>query len=554
MSIWAGTPFPIDLVTSDSMSPTLMEGDVVAWTPTDIEDLEVGDVIVFKSYLRWPDEKILVHRVNDIKTNSKGEFLLETKGDNNEWIDQAGPHIPEPYIREDHVMGKVISVGQFPLKIPFVGYLGVWVNDGLDLISQPASQKDSLSYVGIFAPLTVSAVIMVVLIFILPEKAKTIKEKIHLYVFGRRPLNLKRTLAMFLVSYVVFLTLIHAFAYDSVSASVGVGASSPDAHIEFGEIKQGTESLSRPLQILNPSTMPVKGIIYGRGEVSNLVERQTFEMQRGEARSELLQANAMNNPPNGSYLGQIMVYSSPFWLMFPNDFISDLVNWNPEATVFILDFLSALILTILTMLLLIAITFVGETLSIWMVDRSWRHPARLIIKQKTVKRFSRMKERAKRAIGKGIMWIGSVDIASKIQKDKNYSSLIKPVIASLFILPILFFIDDQITSMFLAVIIAGIFAYCLSCKLRNKIIITTFITMTLAIVNMMIQSNMIIVSKQQTMLELLTLSFGAIGIYLLVFSLLMIPLALVSWYITRIIRNVKERKDPLLSLEGSCDL
>lgn len=114
-----------------------MEGDIVAWTPTKIDDIKVGDVVVFRSYIHWPDEKIVVHRVSKIDTDSKGNPILETKGDNNDWTDQAGPHIPEPYIREDHLMGKVLSIGQAPLKIPFIGYLGIWINQGLESLSQP---------------------------------------------------------------------------------------------------------------------------------------------------------------------------------------------------------------------------------------------------------------------------------------------------------------------------------------------------------------------------------------------------------------------------------
>ncbi len=79
LSVWTGTTFPVDLVSSDSMSPSLMEGDVVAWTPVKMEDIRVGDVIVFKSYVHWPDEKIVVHRVSNITRNSRNEILLETK-------------------------------------------------------------------------------------------------------------------------------------------------------------------------------------------------------------------------------------------------------------------------------------------------------------------------------------------------------------------------------------------------------------------------------------------------------------------------------------------
>ena len=531
-----------------------MEGDIVAWTPTDMEDIDVGDVIVFKSYLSWPDEKIVVHRVNSIKSNSRGEIILETKGDKNDWVDQEGPHIPEPYIREDHVMGKVVSVGQTPLKIPFIGYLGLWINQGLDLISQPASQKESISYAAIFAPLTISAVVLVVLVFLLPEKAKTLKEKIHLYIFGRKPLNLKRTAIMFLVAYLVFFTVIHTFAHDSVDASVGIENSSPESTLDFGRIKKGTESFPKPLQIINPSTMSVKGVIFGRGELSELVDRRIFELQRGEIQNPKLYAFASNSSANGSYLGEVMVFSSPFWLMFPDDFIRDLLNWNSELTVIILDVLSSIILTMITMMILVTIAFIAEKVTIWSVNRSWLHPSRLILNKKIKEQFSRTKQKTKKAISRGILWIVRVDITSKIIKQNNYSGLIKPVIASLLILPVLYFIEDNITAMFLAVIIAGIFAYFLSCKIRNKIIITAIIVMSLAIANMAIQSQLIILDKEQTFLELLSLSLGALGVYLLVFSMLLIPFALIAWFLTRIIRNLKERKDPLLSLEGHCDL
>lgn len=210
MSVWSGTPFPIDLVKSDSMSPTLMEGDIVAWTPTKIEDIKVNDVIVFKSEVHWPDEKILVHRVTNILQNKQGQKLLETKGDNNKYIDQAGPHIPEPYIREENLMGKVLSLGQQPLKIPFVGYIGIMINQGFTSISQSTSSKEPSSFIGIFAPLTISILVLLVLIIVLPEKSKTFKEKIKFNIFGRSSLNLKRTITIFLITYMVFFSIIQS--------------------------------------------------------------------------------------------------------------------------------------------------------------------------------------------------------------------------------------------------------------------------------------------------------------------------------------------------------
>ena len=126
--------------------------------------------------------------------------------------------------------------------------------------------------------------------------------------------------------------------------------------------------------------------------------------------------------------------------------------------------------------------------------------------------------------------------------------------AALLTLPVLFFIADQISAMIIAVIITGVFAYFISCKIRRKIVLTVFITVGIAITHMIIQSNLIILSKEPAMIELLALTLGAVGIYLLILTLFLIPLSLISWFLARVIRNVKEQKDPLLSLEGSCDL
>ena len=554
LSVWAGTPFPIDLVTADSMSPTLMEGDIVAWTPTNIEDVEIGDVVVFKSYINWPGEKLVVHRVVDIKTDSHGRPILETKGDANEWIDQAGPHIPEPYIREDHLMGKTLSIGKQPLKIPFIGIIGLWINQGLESLSQPALSKGILSYVGIFAPLTISAVILVILIFIIPEKAETIKEKLRLLIFGPKHLNFKKTIVLFLVAYVLFLTVIHCFAYDSASASVGIERSSTDSTVDFGWIKRGETSFGKNLPLTNPSMTSVKGIAFGRGNISEYVVGETFELEPAEYTEISLKAHASNESQNGSYVGEIMIYSSSFWMLFPDDFIQGMLDWNAGATLYLLDILSALILTSITIFLLTSITFILENYKILAIDLSWSHASKPILKKGIVERTTLIKRKIKRAVAKHIGWVTKTDIA-ELDTEKNLQeSFKKPIIASLVTIPILFLIADQISAMLIASIIAGIIAYFLTCKMRKKIIITAVLVVSIATTYMMINANIILVAKGYTMLELISLSLGAIGVYLLLFAILLIPLSLLSWSVTHIIRNLKEEKEPLLILEGRCDL
>ena len=554
LSVWTGIPFPVDLVTSDSMEPDLMKGDIVAWTPASYEDVEVGDVVVFKSHIHWPDEKIVVHRVSAIEHTSSGEKLLETKGDNNDWTDQAGPHIPEPYIREGNLMGKVVSIGQTPLKIPYIGLIGIWLNEGLDLISQPTQAKGSVGYAGIFAPLTISAVVLVVLIFLLPEKARTVKEKIRYYIFGPRPLNMKRTLISFLIAYIIFFTVIHSFAFDSTTASVGIGEKSEDMNINFGQIKQGTESFPKSMPVINPSAMAVKGVVFGKGELKGLVSIKTFELEQGQKKSVTLTASATDNNVNGTYTGDIVMYSSPFWLLFPDSVIEYFYNIDAEWTVYILDFLSAFILTAITVLMLVSITFIGNKTSEIVIDHSWKNPARLILNKKIVKRTVQIKNILVKDIKNGMSRIMEINFLEKKVTDTDFGIIGKPLIAALCILPIIYLVEDQISAMIISVFIAGVIAYMISCKIRQKIVLAILIALTLSVSNMIIQSNLIIRSQSMPTLELLALTLSATGVYLLLLSFCLIPFSIIGWLIVRVIRNVKERKDPLLSLEGSCDL
>jgi hypothetical protein len=268
----------------------------------------------------------------------------------------------------------------------------------------------------------------------------------------------------------------------------------------------------------------------------------------------MLTATASNTTPNGSYTGEIMVYSSPFWLLFSDSFIQSLLNWNAEATVFILDLISAIILTVSTLVILIGITFVSDKISIWVIDRSWSHSSRVILKRDFVKKVYSLKNRVKKSASKNMGWVLDITYSKSEGKETFFTNYGKPVIASSVLIPILFLLNNPLTAMIIALVLGGILAYFISCKLRRKIVLTTLIIMSVTVIHMMIQSNLIIVEQQKDIMDILSLSTGAAGVYLLILSLLLVPFAAISWGTTRFIRNVKEQKDPLLSLEGSCDL
>jgi len=103
------TEYPIMVVVSESMEPTLGVGDYIFVKGlTQANVIEIGNIIVFA---RIPGDYI-VHRVIDIITREDSIFFI-TKGDNNPG--------PDPWqVSEFDVMGKVYG------RVPLIGYFSLF--------------------------------------------------------------------------------------------------------------------------------------------------------------------------------------------------------------------------------------------------------------------------------------------------------------------------------------------------------------------------------------------------------------------------------------------
>ncbi|AEC52104.1 hypothetical protein PNA2_1189 [Pyrococcus sp. NA2] len=102
-----GRPVFVSYAYSDSMTPTINRWDVFFINPLSKGD--VGDIVVFNLSGKWT-----VHRIYAI--TSEGYI---TKGDNNVATDQQDDK--NPPIKRDQIIGKVITIGGRPIKIPRVG-------------------------------------------------------------------------------------------------------------------------------------------------------------------------------------------------------------------------------------------------------------------------------------------------------------------------------------------------------------------------------------------------------------------------------------------------
>lgn len=99
-------------VMSGSMDPVLKTGDVVATRPADAGDIEVGDIITYRSPQLG---KVVVHRVIEKQEGDQVSFI--TKGDANE---NADPY-PVP---AENILNKV------GFHIPYLGYMSRFVTSG----------------------------------------------------------------------------------------------------------------------------------------------------------------------------------------------------------------------------------------------------------------------------------------------------------------------------------------------------------------------------------------------------------------------------------------
>lgn len=103
------TDMPVVAVESNSMVPTFYKGDMLVLQGIPIEELRVGDIIVFSSPERGTP---VVHRIVDVNPDGS----LQTKGDAN----------PRQLAFEKHIESSQIH-GKSILTIPYLG----WVKIGI---------------------------------------------------------------------------------------------------------------------------------------------------------------------------------------------------------------------------------------------------------------------------------------------------------------------------------------------------------------------------------------------------------------------------------------
>lgn len=87
-------------IVTGSMGETIPEGSIILCCETEIEDIEVGDIVCFLSENPQIMGKVVTHRVASIAVADDGLIQLETKGDANLTADRES-------VTEKNLIGKV---------------------------------------------------------------------------------------------------------------------------------------------------------------------------------------------------------------------------------------------------------------------------------------------------------------------------------------------------------------------------------------------------------------------------------------------------------------
>ncbi len=504
ISIFSSSPFPLSIVVSDSMEPVIYKGDIVPWMPCSIESIQKGDIVVYRSKAMWNGENYIVHRVVDI-IEKNGKKMLITKGDANNYTDQSGPHIPEAPVDESMLQGKLIMYGKIPAKIPYLGYIWLFINSiSRKMTSHILWQSpQSKEHFVIFTPFLASfSAFLLAAVLWLPN-GKSLKEKLHELIFGVEKISAHRLLALILLIYIPFLLLTSFFAFDSVSVDK-----------------------EQSVPVFNPSMVGVRAVAFFDGGAAH-INKKIFDLSAG--RGGVINISSVEGKE------KLFIYSSPFWKIIPEESMFYFYNVNPKLCIIYSSIMSALILSLLTLAILIIFNLAVDTYII-----AGAYSSFLLLLHSITHHFY------------GIL-SKPAEIISSIKKRMNYVMQWndfmdrRAMYISLLSIPFLYFMFDGIANLFMVSLISSlilsIISYASGLRFKNEIAFISF-SSSLIYSSAFVARNMFYVHYN---FIVVFVQFAAITM-LLSFLLFIFMFSMMFAFIF-VVRNVMEYIDPSFLLE-----
>ena len=462
-------PTPVSVVSSGSMQPTLYRGDIVFWTPTSIENVEEGDIIVFQSGLE--EDVIISHRVEEVQDDS-GRVELITKGDNNNFTDQSGPHFPEPPVTSSNYHGKVLSVGNFPFKIPFLGMLWFQAMGFFTMIMSGGIGGKGLMMI---IPVLTAGVMIISLIFLFSDDEEEEEDKVKRLIIGPQQDGIKPWKIFFVIFLAFLLVLLPAYfySYDSYSLSVGVDKN-PEIADESFTLNPG-EKIKGSHIVNNPGFTKSMSYIFVEGEESNWVKiNETYVELNAQSRKSIkYEVLVPEDADRGTYSLTVYNYYSPFWSLYPDSFVADNLEDNPRTGYLVMSGLTAFIFALVTMIILVSFSYLTDDLILWREYIKTRRTLKdksSLEKLQLTSRIGLAFDKIKKKLYSWTDWLRGVDVVEFDLEDPLKASSI-----ALISIPILL-LGGDLWITFILVVLASVICYFIGCRWRAEIFSASLIT------------------------------------------------------------------------------
>ena len=542
------------VVISGSREPTVDRGDVIIWVPAEAEDMEVGDVAIYSSYVQ--KGTTISHRITNI-TYKNGQPYFITKGDANNYTDQAGAHAPEPKVGPANLLGKALTVGEDKrlFKIPYGGWVMLLASDFFSSLTDhlsSGSKGSSTFQVGVLLPMIGSVGMLIGAVVVLNPRKDEKRDMVQL-VFGPENVRMRRVFAYAATMFILFLVSTAFFAFDEVTTSMTVkGKTHPDdrGRLNIDKLQPG-EQENRTLPINAPALLGVKGLVFTKGHDGEWID-VNGTLFYVDARQKLLNEISINVPENtsrGTYNNvSIFIYSQPYWVVLPDSLMEPIIEWNPHGAVIVFDILSALVLAVISVLLLALIAIVTDAIGRWKVYAAWSglklHPRLAWIYKRlggprTVARFKR--ELHPKTWLKDLDWY-------RFDPTIPLAAGAGGALAGLLLV-----LNGRIfEGVFVGALTSGALAYLLGCTYRPQVVLAG-VTAQGVLVGLVLATAVALPTSLEPLV--LVVFLGQLGaIFAIIFLVLLFPVAWLSYLGAFLLHSARMRYDPEKALQVNSDL
>ncbi len=527
-------PTPVSVIASGSMEPVMRRGDIIFWVPTSIENVDVDDIIVFRSSVH---DAVVTHRVVEVREGAGGTELI-TKGDANEYADQMGPHYPEAPVRANNFLGKVVAVGAQPLLIPFVGHIWLAVGGIFNALLGGTFGGGGLL---VFIPIATAGIMIIGMILIMPEDDED--DKVIRQIIGREN-DKMHVLAVFAILIIAFMLVIMPatwYSYDSYSVSLGVGEQAQSATETFSYVRPG-QVINGTHRLHNPGFFHTNIYTYAEGQGSGWmeIEEEYMGVDSHGTMNGRFSIKIPEDAERGTYNFNVNHYHSPFWALYPESYITNTLSDNPGGGILMLNALTALIFAGLTMAVMLILSFIIDEYRLW---KEYYRARNIYGKTEGISNFDRLYLSISNIfawLSSKMDWLRGLDVVDfDIERPLTAASvsiLAIPLVwlgADLWILPLI-------------VVLASATAYYLECRWRAEIYTAGLVAGVVTVFSLYMIPLMVMATSG---LPFLTIAVMSAGLALIIFVILS-PVILALSYFTGVgIHWYKLKNSPMAPLE-----